>query len=471
MRRRVIISVQFAALFAVFLFFGFYKYQSNPRDVTGYFSSEPVSDWPNSESGSSRMSFDQNTAGGAAGDASNDANDDADYSEPNSPPNTGNATQPEVAQSYVDSILDDEDGSIDRLKCPVPQWERYKYLRRDSAETTGTSHYRKYYFALDLYQCAPLLPRLMGSVVEAIRFLGPFDCAVSVVEGRSDDGTWEILSLLRPQLEALGVAVYLTKNDVDPMGEGVYRIDALAELRNAALAPLQLFRDQFSREETTVIFINDVAICTEDILELIRQRLYQNADMVCAMDWTYVGPEPTFYDVWIARGMTGDLFFNIPPDGSWDLAWDLFWNDPTSRAAQQSGRPFQVYSCWNGATAFTAKPIMDCQIKFRVQFEDECPQGEPKSLCKDMWAKGYGKIAVIPSVNLEYSNEAGKRIKNSKGYVSRWLQQGGSDDKIDWQISPPAEVKCMPTHENQFFEPWDAQLAENEHYPNCIILS
>jgi alpha-1,3-mannosyltransferase len=42
------------------------------------------------------------------------------------------------------------------------------------------------------------------------------------------------------------------------------------------------------------------------------------------MDWTYVGENPAFYDVWIARSMKGDTFFIIPEDGSWDYAWNLF---------------------------------------------------------------------------------------------------------------------------------------------------
>ena len=162
---------------------------------------------------------------------------------------------------------------------------------------------------------------------------------------------------------------------------------------------------------------NDVAICMEDILELIYQRHYQNADMTCAMDWTYVGPNPTFYDVWIARGMNGDTFFNIPEDGNWNSAWNLFWNNPDARNRHRMGKPFQVFSCWNGATVFTAKPFAESKIKFRALHEHECPQGEPKTWCMDLWHHGYDKIAVIPSVNLEYSNEAAEKIKATKGHV------------------------------------------------------
>ena len=51
--------------------------------------------------------------------------------------------------------------------------------------------------------------------------------------------------------------------------------------------------------------------------------------------------------------------------------------------------------------------------------ERECEsQGEPQNFCKEMWQDGHGRIAVVPGVNREYSDEAGKKTK-SKGHVSR----------------------------------------------------
>jgi hypothetical protein len=42
--------------------------------------------------------------------------------------------------------------------------------------------------------------------------------------------------------------------------------------------------------------------------------------MVCGMDWVNLWRDPMVYDVWIARGMNGDYFFEIPTDGSWKNA-------------------------------------------------------------------------------------------------------------------------------------------------------
>lgn len=43
---------------------------------------------------------------------------------------------------------------------------------------------------------------------------------------------------------------------------------------------------------------------TTFIVELLHQRVIQEADMTCAMDWHHPGGEdhpPLFYDVWISR--------------------------------------------------------------------------------------------------------------------------------------------------------------------------
>ncbi|KAL8915264.1 MAG: hypothetical protein Q9172_006925 [Xanthocarpia lactea] len=373
-----------------------------------------------------------------------------------------NSTLLDAAPAYIKAIITPEDKTFPRLDCPAPNGDRYEHLRGPEHTTDGQDLKAtlKYFFALDLHKCAHLLPRLLGSIVEAIEFLGPERCALSIVEGRSDDGTFEILLLLREEMDRMGVKYFLQTNEIDPWAAGGDRIKALSELRNQALQPL-IDLHLAGDTDVTVVFLNDVAICMEDILELIHQRHRQNADMTCAMDWTYVGRDPTFYDVWIARGMNGDSFFNIPADGNWNSAWNLFWNNPGASERFNAGKPFQVFSCWNGAVAFTAKPVVQQKIKFRRPSDHECHQGEPKSFCKDMWMLGYGKIAVVPSINLEYSDEGAKRIKDAKGYVSRFVAGGDENDKIQWEEKPPEKVKCIPNYENQDWRPWD-QNGQNQ---------
>lgn len=76
------------------------------------------------------------------------------------------------------------DKSFPRLDCPVPSGDRYSYLKGKSPEIANSNVQPTYFFALDLHQSMKILPRLFGSIVESIRFLGPENCALLVVEGR-----------------------------------------------------------------------------------------------------------------------------------------------------------------------------------------------------------------------------------------------------------------------------------------------
>lgn len=252
----------------------------------------------------------------------------------------------------------------------------------------------------------------------------------------------------------------LSVDDIDPSADA--RFARLATLRNMALKPLVDEPERY--RDATVLFINDVAACPDDLLELAYQRKVLSADMTCAMDWVFgAGDQPIFYDSYIARGINGDLFFDIPPGtGSFAKATNLFWNDPVSKARFEAGRALQVFACWNGAVAFPARPIASREVEFRAARGElgECHNGEPEIFCKDLWAHGYGRIAVVPYINLEYSVEKGQRIKDERGFTSATAASTShsAEDGIDWQ-GPPEKVKCMPTFDNQFWLPWNHTLA------------
>lgn len=116
--------------------------------------------------------------------------------------------------------------------------------------------------------------------------------------------------------------------------------------------------------------------------------------------------------------------------------------------------------------AFTARPILDATVDFRKVREHECFQGEPQLFCKDMWFAGYGKIAVVPSINLEYTDERGRWIKETRKYVTEWVQgenkttgemEGAPPVKIQWK-GPPDTVKCMPSWDRQDWLAWNESL-------------
>nr|CEG04483.1 unnamed protein product [Fusarium clavum] len=375
-----------------------------------------------------------------------------------SPPTISNGTvlSAERISPYISAILDSKSTVLPRLKCPALNVDRYSILKsqRFSRDEDNQDHKIDYFFALNLRNCKDILPRLLGSIVEAARFLGIDRCALSIVEGNSPDGTSDILSALGPFLKDFGLVYFYSNSKINP-AKGA-RIRKLAQLRNLALEPL-LKKKVLVSDDTTVLFLNDVAACSEDILELVLQKRSLNADMTCGMDWTYVGEHPTFYDVWIGRTISGDSYFEIGLDGNWNSAWNLFPNDFETRSRYDAKKPFQVFACWNGAITITAAPLLH-GLKFRDVHEKECVQGEPTLLCKDLWHRGYKKIAVVPSVNLEYSDKRAADIKQLKGYVSDIVEDQEDDGVIQWISEPPDKIKCMPTWEHQFWRPWNETL-------------
>ncbi|EPE33585.1 alpha-1,3-mannosyltransferase CMT1 [Glarea lozoyensis ATCC 20868] len=363
-----------------------------------------------------------------------------------------NATLLALAPLYHKAIFDPGDESFPRLKCPSLTHSRYDYLQDKLGNVASGD--QKYYFAINLHDSIQIIPRLLGSVVETMRFLGFDRCTLSIIEGRSVDGTYEVLKSLAPALGKLGVTYHFNSSDVNP--EVGNRIGNLAALRNDALEPL---RASPTYENASVIFLNDVAICMEDILELVHQRITLEADMVCGMDWKNLWKDPTFYDVWIARTMTGDSFFEVGEDGNWDSAWNLFWSDDKTQQRFQDHLPFQVFSCWNGGAVFGARPFFKTAIEFRAPREGECFNGEPAIFCKELWWLGYGKIAVIPTVNLEYSDEGAELVRELRGTPSTFTLEDGLS-KIEWVKEPPEKVRCVTNYDQQTWGAWNESMPE-----------
>jgi alpha-1,3-mannosyltransferase len=115
----------------------------------------------------------------------------------------------------------------------------------------------------------------------------------------------------------------------------------------------------------------------------------------------------------------------------------------------------QVFSCWNGAVAFTAKPILEGEIAFRSARRGECHAGEPTLFSIDMWNNGFGKIGIVPSVNLGY--EDNDDVQKLRGSVSSWIQKGDLGvEKIRWESEGPNKIKCWEggVWEKPSWAPW-----------------
>ena len=341
------------------------------------------------------------------------------------------------------------------LLCQAPLEDRYSHLRSFASKKP------RFFIALDLYQAAGILPQLLASIVESVKFLGPEYCHLSIVEGNSTDRTSDLLQALHKDAKALGLAYSLVKSNLDPNNQTNDRIEVLAQLRNLALAPLLQSPSDFDAADTTIVFINDISPCTNDILELIHQRRIQGADMACPMDYSDDG---LFYDIWVARSMTGDIFFNIPPSGLWKFAKNLLWDDPERKRRLEAHKPFQAFACWNGMVAMSAKPFIEKGTRFRRSGENECYMGEPTLLAKDFWREGFGKILVVPSVWVAYSHAASVKVKEEKGYVEENVEkkesEEGMPELIEWDEEPPSSIKCpIPSYSDpQWVPPYDGYM-------------
>ncbi|GCB21883.1 alpha-1,3-mannosyltransferase CMT1 [Aspergillus awamori] len=358
---------------------------------------------------------------------------------------------PVEIHQFVCGIINHNMTASAQLECPATISQRYHSL----IPVDGTHPEIQYFFALNLYQVIHIILPLMGSILEAIRYLGPEHCALSIVEGRSTDGTYEILARLKPELDAMGVRYYFSRSPINPLGPGENRIKDLSELRNMALEPLITGARQKGGpfgHDPMIIFINDIGICPEDILELIYQQKVQDATMTCAFDWREEG---VIHDVWVSRDLSGDLFFDISSDGSiWD-SHNLFSHHGPSRERFIKHLPVQVYSCWGGMVTLDSGPFIDGQVQFRFSEEDECYMGEPTLLAQDLWRLGLGKVLAIPTVNVAYEYRWSLRAKNEKGYVHTLLGNSGPgrysphDELVHWQKEPPKQIKCMPAWDDQ----------------------
>lgn len=367
----------------------------------------------------------------------------------------GKATQPDL-QTVLEP---EEDRNSTYLQCQGPLEDRYAYLRSFASKKP------RFFFATDLQQAASILPRLKASILETVKFLGPEYCHLSIVEGNSTDGTSELLHALHEEAKELGLAYTLVRSNLESKNTSNDRIETLSTLRNLALAPLLQDPSRFDTEETSIVFINDISPCPNDILELIHQRRIQNASMACPMDYSDDG---LFYDIWVARSMTGDIFFDIPPSGLWKFAKNLLWDDPKRKRRLEAHKPFQVFACWNGMAAMSARPFVAKGIRFRRSREGECYMGEPTLLAKDLWKEGFGKILVVPSVWVAYSHNASVKVKSEKGFVEENVKEmedeegmegedEGMQEMVEWEEEPPKRIKCpIPSYANpQWVPPYE----------------
>lgn len=144
----------------------------------------------------------------------------------------------------------------------------------------------KYFFAINLYNSFDIIPDLFATLFRVAAILGYHNVYVSIYENGSTDQTKALLRIFDALCRSVGLRVTI-RTSMRTRGAFNHRIEYLAEVRNAAFVPLHELRDAENEYFDSIIFMNDVLPCVDDLLELIWQSRRNNAGITCAADYMY----------------------------------------------------------------------------------------------------------------------------------------------------------------------------------------
>ncbi|KIO11254.1 glycosyltransferase family 69 protein [Pisolithus tinctorius Marx 270] len=278
----------------------------------------------------------------------------------------------------------------------------------------------KYYFAINLYNSFDIIPDLFATLFRVSAILGYHNVFVSIYENGSNDQTKALLRIFDSITKSVGLRVTI-RTSTRTRGAFNHRIEYLAEVRNQAFDPLHELRDANNEFFDTIIFMNDILPCVDDVLELIWQSRRNNAGITCAADYVYHNDlnTPVFYDNWVSRDINGTALENAP--------FENIFHDPDSSERFQRHLPIQVQSCWNGVAILDPAPFYSPPyVRFRMAeiVEGECSASECSLICNDYWKAGYGRIVMVPRVKLAYDRKVfdlihppRKNLTAIRGYV------------------------------------------------------
>jgi alpha-1,3-mannosyltransferase len=148
------------------------------------------------------------------------------------------------------------------------------------------SNEHKYFFAINLYNSFDIIPDLFATLFRVSAILGYHNVYVSIYENGSTDQTKALLRIFDALTRSVGLRVTI-RTSTRTRGAFNHRIEYLAEVRNQAFNPLHELRDSHNEYFDTIIFMNDILPCVDDLLELIWQSRRNNAGITCAADYMY----------------------------------------------------------------------------------------------------------------------------------------------------------------------------------------
>ena len=181
----------------------------------------------------------------------------------------------------------------------------------------------KYFFAINLYNSFDVIPDLFATLFRVSAVLGYQNVFVSIYENGSSDQTKSLLKVFDALARTVGLRMTI-RTSFRTRGQFNHRIEYLAEVRNAAMTPIHELRDNEGEVFDSIIFMNDILPCVDDILELISQSRKQNAGITCAADYMYhddiVSPSPQYQN---PGRLSRQELYNGPARKREDIGGDL----------------------------------------------------------------------------------------------------------------------------------------------------
>jgi alpha-1,3-mannosyltransferase len=340
----------------------------------------------------------------------------------------------------------------EQLHLSDSRFSRRDVLTRNLMSLQGPDNH-KYFFAINLYESFDVIPDLFSTLFKTASILGYHNVMVSIYENGSKDQTKALLRLFDALCRSVGMRVII-RSSARTRGQFNHRIEYLAEVRNSAMVPLHELRDQGDYYDS-IVFMNDILPCVDDLLELIWQSRRQNAGITCAADYMYhdeIG-SPVFYDNWVARDLNGTALENAPFE-------QVFHHTESSHRFQRH-LPLQVQSCWNGVAVLDPAPFYETfPVKFRMAklTENECSASECSLICNDYWAMGYGRIIMVPRVKLAYDKKVYDIIhpeRRNLTAIRGYKRLGGMPDD---PRSDPQDRSWYGPHDRLFTPEEDLEL-------------
>ncbi|KAF8314098.1 hypothetical protein DL93DRAFT_2080612 [Clavulina sp. PMI_390] len=335
--------------------------------------------------------------------------------------------------------------------------------KRLDASKTKRNAQHKYFFAINLYNSFDVIPDIFANMFRVASIVGFENVFVSVYENGSNDQTKALLKIFDSLTRAVGMRVVI-RTSHRRRGQFVHRIEYLAEVRNAALRPLYELRDSEGEVFDSIIFMNDVLPCVDDLLELIWQSRRQNAGITCAADYMYHDEiaAPVFYDNWVARDINGTALENAP--------FEAVFHHPSSAHRFQRHLPIQVQSCWNGVAVLDPAPLYDLKpVKFRMAdiAKGECSASECSLIANDYWNAGYGRIITVPRVKLAYDRKVYDTLHPSRRNLTAirgYSRLGGLPDD---PRTDPQDRSWYGPHD-RLFVPEESEVIDFEPGPEYV---